>query len=85
MHFTRRHPTSEDHAIDLEHLRIIEEYTPMTSYERRSLRYWVYDGNCPDDNPGHYTDSDGYIMSYLDAYRYHHGYSVKVSYSIIEG
>ena len=33
----------------------------------------------------HYTDSDGYTMSYLDAYRYHHGYSVKVSYSIIEG
>ena len=64
MYYTRRHPTFEDHAIDLEHLHAIEEYTPMTSYERRSLRQWVYNGNCPDDNPWHYTDSDGYTMSY---------------------
>jgi hypothetical protein len=84
MHFTVRHPSSEDHAMDMETLHFMEETIPMTSYERNSLRCWVYNGNCPDDNPWHYTDDDGYLMNYLDAYRYHHGYAVKVSYSIIE-
>lgn len=73
-----------DHAIDLAALHDVEERLPMLNSERKSLRSWVSFGHSPDTNPWHYTDSDGLELSYLEAYRYHHGYLLKYRFVTIE-
>jgi len=73
-----------DHAVDLETLHEMEEQIPMTSYERKSLKQWVYNGHDPEKNPWHYTDRDGWELNYLEAYRFHHGYKLKYRFVTIE-
>ena len=73
-----------EHEVNLEALREMEEYFPMTSFERKSLRQWVYTGHSPDRNPWRYADGDGWELDYLKAYRRHHGYAIHIRYSLIE-
>ena len=74
-----------DHQVNLETLHEMEDYLPMTLYERGSLRKWVYSGHDPEKNPWNYLDEDGWYMNYLEAYRYHHGYKLICNYKILEG
>ena len=73
-----------DHESDLAALHSMEERLPMTSSERKSLKQWVYFGHSPETNPWHYTDSDGWELNYLEAYRYHHGYKLNYRFVTIE-
>jgi len=83
MHY-RKKCDPVDHTADLNTLWEIEEMLPMNSYERKNLRTWVYQGNDPESNPWHYMDKNGWPMDYLEAYRYHHGYTFTYRYKIIE-
>ncbi len=73
-----------DHMIDLETMKEMEETLLMNSIERKSFHSWVYQGNDPEKNPWGYSDEDGWPMNYLEAYRYHHGYTYQIRYRIIE-
>ena len=73
-----------DHALDVTDLHEMEENIPMLSSERKSLRYWVYTGHSPETNPWHFTDSSGWELNYLEAYRRHLGYQLKYRFVTIE-
>ena len=73
-----------EHAINLCTLHEMEEMLPMDAHERYNLRQWVYRGNNPEKNPWNYTDEDGWMLNYLEAYRYHHGYKLIYKHIIIE-
>jgi hypothetical protein len=72
-----------ERMINLNGLREMEEVLLMNSYERKSLRQWVYNGNDPDKNPWGYCDEDGWPMNYLEAYRYNRGYAYKIRQIIL--
>jgi len=71
------------HQVNLETMREMERSLLMNSYERKSLRCWVYNGNDPEKNPWGYCDADGWPMNYLEAYRYHKGYDYKIRHIIL--
>lgn len=66
---------SIDYQINLEALREMEELVPMTLRERKCLRGWVHKGHDVDTNPWNCTDSDGFSLNFLQAFRLEYGYS----------
>lgn len=66
---------SIDYEINLEALREMEEVVPMTKPERRALHKWVSKGYELESNPWNATDSEGYPLNFLRAYRLENGYS----------
>lgn len=66
---------SIDYQLNLEALREMEEYIPMTDRERSCLRRWVHKGHDPESNPWDYYGSDSIQLNYLQAFRLKFGYS----------
>lgn len=64
-----------DYQINLNALREMETFVPMTSYERSRVRCWVKQGHELESNPWNYRDTDGYPLNYLQAFRLRNGYS----------
>lgn len=68
-------PQTIDYQVNILALKEMEEIVPMTIHERNRLRRWVRAGHELDSNPWHYSDSDGYPLNYLHAFRLKYGYS----------
>ena len=66
---------SIDYQINLEALHEMEDCVPMTRPERNALRNWVKAGHDIDTNPWKFADSDGWQLSFLQAYRLYYGCS----------
>jgi hypothetical protein len=66
---------SIDYQINMEAFHEMEDCVPMTRKERSALCSWVKQGYDIETNPWEFTDSDGWPLNYLRAYRLHHGYS----------
>lgn len=66
---------SIDYQVNMETLREMEEFIPMTKYERDALRSWAKQGYDVETNPWGYADSYGGLLNYLQAYRLEYGYS----------
>ena len=66
---------SIDYQINLQALEEMEAIVPMTVVERSALRKWVRQGHEIESNPWGYSDSDGYPLNYLQAFRLTYGYS----------
>lgn len=64
-----------EYEVNMETLREMEEVVPMTRREVRALRSWAKRGYDVETNPWGYTDSEGYPLNYMEAYRLEHGYS----------
>ena len=66
---------SIDYQFNMEAFHEMERCIPMTVSERNALRSWVKRGNDIETNPWEFTDSDGWPLNYLRAYRLRNGYS----------
>ncbi len=66
---------SIDYQINMEAFHEMDECVPMTKSERDALRNWAKKGYDIDSNPWELTDSDGWPMNYLQAYRIKNGYN----------
>ena len=66
---------SIDYQVNILALEEMESIVPMTTRERNSLRKWVRKGHELESNPWDYTDGEGYLLNYLQAFRLKYGYS----------
>lgn len=66
---------SLDYQINMEAFHEMDDCVPMTKPERDALRRWVKRGNYIESNPWEFTDSNGWPLNYLQAYRLKKGYS----------
>ncbi len=66
---------SIDYQVNMEAFHEMEEIVPMTKPERDALRIWVQKGYEIESNPWDCSDSDGFPLNFLQAYRLQNGYS----------
>ena len=64
---------SLEYHTNYEAFRELEEYVPMTRFERESVLLWVKFGHDIDTNPWKVYETDGQTMNYLKALRASHG------------
>ena len=60
---------SFEYHTNYEAFKELEEYVPMTRFERESIRLWVKFGYDIDTNPWKMCEVDGQTMNYLKALR----------------
>ena len=65
--------STADYKVNMDDLRWMEDFVPMTRSERLSLRSCVKQGNDIDSNPWDLRDLDGMQLNYLEAFRLENG------------
>ena len=64
-----------EYYANIDAMREMEQYIPMTRSERDLFYAWVHEGQCVESNPWKICEPDGSSMNFLKALRIRQGYS----------